>query len=176
MLPWVVLMGLVAFSAATYAGLPDDIPSKISTQGVVTQTAPKSVFNWFVLIGIAGLTQGFLTWISVTLPRKPELFNFSEKEKFLRLPEEFRPPVIVHMQFALDIIGTCTMLTIAYVQWMLWRTATGHPVGLGLAGLMISTVVIAPVAFLLVGRVSAEVDIQERRAREAGVMDAGTDR
>jgi len=169
MLPWAVLIGLIAFSAATYTGLPQEIPAKISTRGVVTHTAAKSLFNWFLLVGFAGLTQALLTGITLLLPSKPELFNFSEKEKFLRLPKEFQPPVIARMQFAMDVIGACTMLTLAYVQWMIWRTATGHPIGLGLVGVIVSSVIIAPVAFLLVGRVSAEVDVQVRRAREAGI-------
>ena len=171
-LPWVVLIGLVVFSAATYAELPPEIPTKISSRGVITHTEPKTLFNWFLLAGIAGLTQALLTGITVVLPRNPELFNFSEKEKFLKLPKEFQRPVIVRMQFALDVIGAFTMLTLAFVQWMLWRTATGHVLGSGLAWLMGLTVLIAPVAFLLVGRVSAEVDIQERRAREVGSASA----
>jgi uncharacterized membrane protein len=167
-LPWVVLIGLVVFSAATYADLPAEIPTKISARGIVTHTAPKGLFEWFLLVGIAALTQAFMTGLTVMLPKKPELFNFSEKEKFLRLPKEYQRPVIVHMQFAMDIIGALTMMTLGFVQWMIWRTALGHPPGLSLAWLMGLTVLIAPVAFLLVGRVSAEVDIQERRAREAG--------
>lgn len=172
MLPWVVLIGIIAFSAATYAGLPPEIPTKISARGVVTHTEPKTLFNWFLLVGIAGFTQALLTGLTLMLPRNPELFNFSEKEKFLKLPKEFQRPVIVRMQFAMDIIGAMTMLTLGFVQWMLWRTAAGHTMGLALAWLMGVTVLIAPVAFLLVGRVSAEVDIQERRAREAGSASA----
>jgi uncharacterized membrane protein len=172
MLPWVVLIGLVAFSAATYAGLPLEIPTKISSRGVVTHTTAKSLVNWFLLVGIAGITQAFMTGLTLMLPSKPHLFNFSEKEKFLRLPKEYQGPVIVRMQIAMDIIGTCTMLTLAFVQWMIWRTAMGHVMGLGLAGLIGFTVIIGPIAFLLVGRVSAEVDVQERRARDAGVTSA----
>jgi uncharacterized membrane protein len=171
-LPWAVLIGIIAFSAATYADLPPEIPTKVSTRGVVTHTEPKTLFNWFLLVGIAGLTQALLTGLTLKLPRSPELFNFSEKEKFLKLPKEFQRPVIVRMQFAMDIIGAMTMLTLGFVQWMLWRTAMGHPQALGIAGLIGVTILIAPVAFLLVGRVSAEVDIQERRAREAGQSSA----
>jgi uncharacterized membrane protein len=171
MLPWVVLIGLVAFSAATYSGLPAEIPTKFSTRGVVTHTVAKSLFNWFLLVGIAGLCQAFLTWITALLPSQPDLFNFSEKEKFLRLPKEYQAPVILRMQFAMDIIGACTMLTLAFVQWMIWRTAAGHPPSFGFGVLIGSIVLIGPVAFLLVGRVSAEVDVQVRRAREAGITD-----
>ena len=171
-LPWAVLVGLVVFSAATYADLPAEIPTKISSRGVITHTQAKTLFNWFLLVGIAGLTQALLTGITMALPRNPELFNFSEKEKFLKLPKEFQRPVIARMQFALDIIGTFTVLTLAFVQWMLWRTATGHILGSGLAWILGLSVLLAPVAFLLVGRVSAEVDIQERRAREAGPTSA----
>lgn len=167
-LPWAVLLGLIAFTAATYAGLPDEIPTKISSRGVISHAEPKTIVNWFMLVGIAALTQGFLTGLTLLLPSRPDLFNFSEKERFLKLPREYQAPVIVRMQFAMDIIATGTMLLMFYVQWLLWRTATGHPQALGLAGIIIFTVLIGPLAFLLVGRVSAEVDVQVRRAREAG--------
>lgn len=168
-LPWIVLLGLLVFAAATYAGLPDDLPTKISGRGVITQTAPKSVVNWFALVGIAALTQGFLTWLTVLLPAKPELFNFPEKERFLKLPAEYQRPVIARMQFALDIIAAGTMLLMSYVQWLLWRTAMGQSQGGGLVGIIVFTVCIGPAALLLVSRVSAEVDVQAARAREAGL-------
>lgn len=168
-LPWVVLIGLVAFTAATYAGLPPEIPTKISSRGVVTHTEAKTFIHWFLPVGIAALTQAFLTGLSLVLPGKPELFNFPEKERFLALPSEYRPPVIERMQFAMDIIGVLTMLVMFYVQFMLWRTASGHPNTLGFAALMVLTVLFAPTAFLLVGRVSAEVDAQERRWRDGTV-------
>lgn len=167
-LPWAVLFGLIAFTAATYAGLPDEIPTKISSRGVITHTEPKTIINWFMLVGIAALTQGFISWLTILLPSRPDLFNFSEKERFLTLPREYQAPVIVRMQFATDIIATFTMLLMFFVQWLLWRTAMGHPQALGLAGIVIFTVLIGPVAFLLAGRVSAEVEVQVRRARESG--------
>lgn len=175
-LPWVVLIGLVVFTAVTYAELPAEIPTQISSRGTLTHTAPKSFITWFLLVGIAGLTQALLTGITLFLPRHPALFNFPAKEKFLQLPRDYQRPVIARMQFTLDIIGAFTMLTMACVQWMLWRTATGPALESGLAWLMGLTVCIAPLAFLLVGRVSDEVDRQEQRAREAGAVSAGTDR
>ena len=168
MLPWAVLIGLVAFAAATYAGLPDEIPTKISSRGVITHTQPKTLVNWFMLVGIATLTQSFLTGLTLLLPSRPELFNFSEKERFLALPREYQVPVIARMQFAMDIIATGTMLLIAVAQWMLWRTAMGNAPGSGLLWMIVLTVLVGPLAFLLVGRVSAEVDVQVQRAREAG--------
>lgn len=164
-LPWVVVIGMVAFTAATYAGLPADIPTKISSRGVVTHTTAKTIVNWFLLVGIAGLTQALLTWITVLLPSKPELFNFPEKDRFLALPAEYQPPVIERMQLALDIIGVLTMLILAYVQFMLWRTALGNPHHLGFAAMIVLTIIFIPVTFLLVGRVSAELEVQEKRWR-----------
>ena len=167
-LPWAVLLGLIAFTAATYAGLPEEIPTKISSRGVITHTEPTTLISWFMLTGIAALTQGFLSWLTMLLPSRPDLFNFSEKERFLKLPRAYQAPVIVRMQFAMDIMATGTMLLMFSVQWLLWRTAMGHPQPLGLAGIIIFTVLIGPIAFLLAGRVSAEVEVQVQRARESG--------
>jgi len=168
MLPWTVLIGIVAFAAATYAGLPAEIPTKISSSGAITHTQPKTLINWFMLAGVATLTQAFLTGLTLSLPKRPELFNFPEKERFLMLPPEFQAPVIVRMQLAMDVIATGTMLIIGVAQWLLWRSAMGHPESSGLLAIVIFTVLVGPLAFLLVGRVSAEVDVQARRAREAG--------
>ena len=169
-LPWVVVIGIVAFTAATYAGLPAEIATKISTSGEITRTAPKSFFNWFFLTGIAVLTQAFLTWLTTLLPAQPDLFNFNEKERFLALPREYQAPVVQRMQFAMDIIGLLTMLLLAYVQFMIWRTSTGHHHRLGFAAILAVTAIYAPAILLLVGRVSAEVETQEKRYRgNAGV-------
>lgn len=164
-LPWVVVIGLIGFTAATYTGLPAEIPTKISSSGVVTHTEPKTLFNWFLLVGITALTQAFLTGITIMLRGKPELFNFPEKERFLALPSEYRPPVIERMQFVMDIVGTLTMLFLFYVQFMLWRVALGNPHHLGFAAMIVLTIFFVPVTFLLVGRVSAEVEVQEKRWR-----------
>lgn len=164
-LPWVVIIGLVAFTAATYAGLPMEIPTKITSRGVVTHTEAKTFVHWFMPVGIALLTQAFLTGLTVMLRGKPHLFNFPEKERFLALPSEYRPPVIERMQFAMDIIGVLTMLVMFYVQFMLWRTALGNPHTVGFGAMIALTVLFTPTAFLLVGRVSAEVDVQEKRWR-----------
>lgn len=167
-LPWVVLIGLVAFTAATYAGLPAEIAMKISAQGVITHTTEKSLFNWFLLVGIAALTQAFLTWLTVLLPKQPELFNFSAKERLLALPREYQGPVVERMQFAMDIIGVLMMLLLCYVQFMLWRTSLGNHHTLGFAAIVVFTAVFTPAILLLVGRVSAEVEVQEKRCRAAG--------
>jgi len=168
MLPWVVLIGLVAFSAATYAGLPPEIATKISARGVITHTTEKSLFNWFLLVGIAVLTQAFMTWLTVILPKQPELFNFSEKERLLALPREYQGPVVERMQVAMDIIGFITMLLLFYVQFMLWRTALGNHHTLGFAAIVGFTAIFTPAILLLVGRVSAEVEVQEKRYGAAG--------
>lgn len=168
MLPWAVLIGIVAFAAATYAGLPEEIPTKVSSRGVITHAEPKTVLNWFMLAGIATLTQAFLTALTLRLPARPDLFNFPEKERLLALPREYQAPVIARMQVAMDVIATGTMLIIGAAQWLLWRTAMGHPESSGFLAIVVLTVFVGPMAFLLVGRVSSEVEVQERRAREAG--------
>ncbi len=164
-LPWCLLVGMIVFAAATYAGLPAEIPTHIDANGIVKNAVPTTAVNWFLLPGIAVLTQALLTWITLLLPSKPQLFNFPDKDRFLALPAKYQRPIIEMMQTTMDIIGALVVLTMAYVQWLLWRTAMGTPQTLGVLGVVVSSVVIAPVALVMTSRISTRVDEQEKRWR-----------
>ena len=166
-LPWVLCLGLVTFSVAVFGGLPAELPTKISAAGVIVRTVPKSLFHWFLLPGVAVLTQALLTGIALALPRNPALFNFAEKEEFLKLPREYQVPVVEQMQIALDLISVLVMLAMCFVQWMLWRTALGHPQPMASVILIVGAVLTAPVALLMLTRVSRAFEEQQKRWRAA---------
>lgn len=167
LLPWAILTAMVVFAAATYPGLPEQVPSHIDLSGEVTRSSAKSFWSWFLLPLIAVLSQGLMTWLTFVLRREPKWFNFPDKERFLRLPKEYHPPVIEWMQLTMDAVGIILSLTMLAVQWLLWRSAIGEPQGLGLALILVSSVMTGPIVLILTTKVTEEVERQEKRWREA---------
>ena len=167
MLPWAMWGALALFSVATYTSLPEMIPKHFDAAGNVTSMMERSPWSWGIIPIIALVTQAGIAWTSSILPKKPHLFNFNEKERFLRIPEAYRPPVIQRMREMLDVTGAFTVLVFATVQVMIWRSALGHPSdGISL-GLIIGTVLFTPGILILVSRVNTAVDEAEKRWKAA---------
>lgn len=167
MLPWALWGALALFSVATYANLPEMIPRHFDAAGNPTAMMPRSPWSWAMIPLIALVTQAGIAWTSSVLPKKPHLFNFSDKERFLRIPSAYRGPVIARMREMLDVTGAFTVLVFATVQVMVWRSALGHPPGGISLGLIIGTVLFTPFVFILLSRANAAVDEAERRWKSA---------
>lgn len=167
MLPWALWGALALFSVATYANLPEMIPKHFDAAGNVTSMMRRSPWSWGIIPLIALVTQAGIAWTSVVLPKKPHLFNFNEKERFLRIPVTYHGPVIERMREMLDITGAFTVLVFATVQVMIWRSALGHPPGGMSLGLIIGTVLFTPGILILVSRVNTAVDEAEKRWKAA---------
>lgn len=166
-LPWAIWAGMLVFSVATYAGLPAEIPRHLNSAGEATRSVTRSWMSWMLLPLIAAATQAFLTWLTLLLPSKPDLFSFPEKERFLKLPREYQGDAIVRMQTTMDIIASFTMLLLFAVQVILWRTALGHPSKNTLPFLMVGTIAFIPLALVLTSRVNEAVDAADKRWRAA---------
>jgi uncharacterized membrane protein len=166
-LPWVLWVTLVLFSLATYATLPEQIPQHLNAAGEVTRTMQRSIWSWLLLPGIAGLTLGLVSWAGAFVARRPEYFNFPEKERFLKIPHEYRGPVLVRMRETLDVTGVFLIVVMGYVQLMMWRSAQGTNVqGMSL-GLLVGTILFTPGILILTSRVNTAVDEAERRWKGA---------
>lgn len=161
--PWAILAGMVAFAVATYDGLPAQVPSHLDLSGEITRSSAKSFWSWFLLPIIAVVTQALLTWLTLLLRHEPKWFNFPDKERFLRLPKEYHPPVIHWMQLTMDVAGITVAVTMFAVQWLLWRSAMGQPQGLGMVLILMSSVFTGPAVLILVTKVTEEVERQEKR-------------
>lgn len=166
-LPWAIWAALVVFSIATYAGLPAEIPRHLNAAGAITGSVERSWMSWMLLPLIAAAVQGFITWLTLLLPSQPELFNFPEKERFLKLPAAYRGDVIARMQETMDVIGALTMLALFAVQIVLWRSALGHASKSTLPLMLVGTVVFIPVALLLTLRVNSATEVAERKWKAA---------
>lgn len=167
LLPWIVWVALVLFSVATYGNIPGDIPRHLNAAGEVTADIPRSFLGWMLLPIIAFLTQALMTWLTSLLPRRPDLFNFSEKERLLRIPEAYRGPVLDRMRDTMDVLGLMTMIVMAYVQVMMWRAALGDSAKGLSVWLIVATVMFTPLALIMTSRVNTAVDEAERRWKAA---------
>lgn len=165
LLPWAMWVAMLVFSVATYSALPAEIPQHMNLAGEVTRTARTTWLSWMVVPIIAGATQALLTGLTLLLPSRPDLFNFSDKERFLKLPPAHRGDVIPRMQQTLDVFGALSMLVMASVQVMMWRAALGHPTKNAVPFLLIGTVIFVPLAVWLTSRVSAAVEESYKRWR-----------
>lgn len=171
-----VALGLVvasfAFAAATYGALPERVPMRLGFDGEVTRTSARSPLAWFGLPIVALLTFALLQWVSSLLPRRPELFNFPDKERFLRMPREYHAPVVHEMRGVLDVTAALTLLVVLLVQLLLWRVAQGRAPGALAVGPWLG-IAILPMFLVFLARVTNAVDRQERLWREREGKPAG---
>jgi len=124
---------------------------------------------------VAVLIQALMTGLTFLLPKRPDLFNFPEKERFLKLPPEYRRDVIPLMQQTMDALAALTMLVLLSVQVMLWRVALGHSASNALPLVIISSVVFLPLALLLTSRVNKATEAAHTKWVSAtGGMDSRT--
>ncbi|HRN52056.1 MAG TPA: DUF1648 domain-containing protein [Gemmatimonadaceae bacterium] len=166
-LPWALWAALALFSVATYTTLPEMIPRHFDAAGNPTAMMQRSPWSWAMIPIIALVTQVGIAWTAAVLPRKPHLFNFSDKERFLRIPAAYQGPVIEKMREMLDITGAFTVLVFATVQVMVWRSAMGHAADGMSLGLILVTVMFTPAILILISRVNTAVEEAEKRWKSA---------
>lgn len=157
---------MLAFAVGTYADLPAQIPTHFDLSGTVTAVRTKSIQNWFGLPFIALGVHLLLLTLTQMLPQKPHLFNFPDKERFLRLPTAYQSPVIAAMQWMLDLTSLGVMLVMATVQVLMWRAAMGKTDEIAHLALLIGCILLGPAILISITRVTNAVDAAEKRWRE----------
>ncbi len=145
-LPWVLLACLWVFSVATSSSLE----------------------RWLFIPLVATGSLGFILGLTLALPKYPQLFNFPEKERFLRLPARYRGPVLRAMQTTLDATATAMMLMLGTTSYALWRAARGDDSASSHVAIVLGAVAFSPVVLILVARVNAATEEAERRWKDAG--------
>jgi len=171
-LSWAFWVLLVVFSVATFPELPAELPRHLNTAGEVTRSDPKTWWSWMLLPCIALVTQGFLTGLELLLPKRPDLFNFPEKDRLLALPAEYQRDAVREMQLLLQVVGCIVMIVFALVQVMMWRAAHGARITNALPVLIILSIAVLPLTLWLTSRVSTATLEGERRFKAAS---GGTD-
>lgn len=168
MLPWVLVVGIFAFSLGTYNTLPTEFPTHLDLAGEPTRLAPTSFGKWMVLPLVALGMQMALAGLGVFLPKRPDLFNFPEKARLLALPTSYQAPAVAWMRVVLDVTTIMTLLTLGFVQWMLWRAALGHRDTAGLALILVGGLMMAPIILILVSKVNDATIEAERKWKADG--------
>jgi uncharacterized membrane protein len=159
---------MFAFALSTYGALPESIPTGLDASGRARGLKEKSLLLWLLLPLMALAVTGLLFAIRQSLPRRPQWFNFPDKDRFLRLPARYRPPVIEEMQLTLDITAAITLLPLAYIQYLMWQTALGNESELGVLGVALSGIFIAPAILIVMGRVTSATEEAEKRWKADG--------
>lgn len=157
---------MLAFAVATYPDLPAQIPTHFDFGGAVTGVRAKSIQSWFGLPFIALGVHLLLLTLTQMLPTRPHLFNFPDKDRFLRLPSAYRAPVIAAMQWTLDLTAFLVMFVMATVQVMMWRASQGNTDGAAHLALLVGSILLGPAILISITRVTNAVDAAERRWRE----------
>lgn len=168
---WGLAVALLAFAVATYPGLPARVPMHLNASGAATRFVDKSVGSWFLLPGVALASFLLMQWIGSQLPRRPHWFNFPDKERFLRLPAEYRAPAIERMRGVMDLISVGLVLTFLVINVLMWKVAMGEPPGLWAASPFMAFLM-TPVILVAVSGVTADVEEAERRWTRDGGGDA----
>lgn len=162
-LNWALLVGIVVFALATYAGLPAEIPTGIGPNGEPRGVRQKSLLIWLALPGLTLVAHGLIEVLRTGLPRNPHWFNFPDKERFLRLPDEYKPPVIAKMQDTIDAVALSMLIILGLVQGMIWQTARGAPNETGMLVLMVGSIAFTPIILIVASRVTTATDEAEKR-------------
>lgn len=110
-----------------------------------------------VSLGVLILLQG----LGGILPRRPELFNFPTRERFLRLPRKHQEPGIAIMRSTLDLVAVESSLMLFFAQVAEWRSALGYePIGEHLVLVFLATAIM-PWVFVMLGRLERAVQQAE---------------
>jgi uncharacterized membrane protein AbrB (regulator of aidB expression) len=166
--PWLLWLGLVAFSVAAYPTLPGQIPQQLDAAGRIAGTTARSPASWGLLPVLAAAMVLLLQGIAHQLPARPHWFNYAAKVQLLELPIAWRAPLITRMQRFLDLVGVELVLVMGAVQGMLWHTARGGDGALALPLILGMSVVSTPLLLLGVSRLSDATEQAHRQWTERG--------
>lgn len=163
----ILLAGLWLGSLVAWPHLPARMPIHFGINGRADHWVETSLLAWFglpllalaLVLGNAALVR----W----LPRRPELFNHPDKQRFLALPAPYRAPVIRRMQEFLHWISVQVVLLFGLIQVAILRTALGATSSTFMVAVLVLAVAVLPMLLLWnVSRVQAEITRQFRRFQQ----------
>ncbi|MBM3900038.1 MAG: DUF1648 domain-containing protein [Gemmatimonadetes bacterium] len=165
-LPWAIVAVHLLFAIAIYPSLGPTVPTHLDFAGQVTRTRPTSWVEWFGLPMVSVATLVLLQGIGALLPKHPQLFNFPEKERFLRIPRAYHGPVLALMRATLDLTGVIVAVIFVLVHVMLWLAGDGEaPAAMHVVILLLSVGTL-PMILVVTSKIDAAVVEAERRWKE----------
>ena len=166
-LSWGLVIALFAHAAATYGTLPARIPTHLGFNGVADRFRDRSLGLWFLLAGVSVGILVLFDFLTRVMRTRPELLNIPDRERFVRLPAQFRAPVDTVIATMMDSTVIAVVLVMGLIQWHQWRIAIGQS-GAPRVLLLLAPFPIIFVVLLQVVRISAAVDAADRRWKDAG--------
>jgi uncharacterized membrane protein len=165
-LPWAIVAVHLLFAIAIYPSLGPTVPTHLDFAGQVTRTRPTSWVEWFGLPMVGVATLVLLQGIGALLPKHPQLFNFPEKERFVRIPRTYHGPVLALMRATLDLTGVIVAVIFVHVHVMLWLAGDGEaPAAMHVVILLLSVGTL-PMILVVTSKIDAAVVEAERRWKE----------
>lgn len=117
--------------------------------GIVGSEWVLPIVSLAVLILLQGLSR--------MLPRRPELFDFPARDRFLRLPRKYQDPGIAIMRSTLDLVAVQSTLALFFAQVAGWRRAAGYgPIGEHVILIFVATAIM-PWVFVMLRRLERAV-------------------
>lgn len=160
---WALIVGVFAFTLGTYGGLPESLPTGIDANGTARGWQKKSLLSWLTPPLLMLLLHAGVETLRYYLPKKPQMFNFPEKDRFLKLPPEYQAPVLTVMQQTMDIVGLSMILTFGFLQYLMWQTARGEPTGSSVMFLLVGGIMMTPLILIFASRVTTAAEEAEKR-------------
>ena len=152
---------------AAWPHLPARIPIHFGIHGRADHWVETTPLAWFALPLLALAMVLVNAWLARLLPRRPDLFNHPDKQRFLALPTPYRAPVIHRMQAFLHWVSVQLVLLFGLIQVAVYRTAHGAESGTFMVVVLVLGIAVLPMLLLWnVTRIQAEITQQFRRFRQ----------
>lgn len=166
----ILLTGLWLGSLVAWPRLPARMPIHFGIQGQADGWVETSPLAWFGLpllaLALVLLNAAIARW----LPRRPDLFNHPDKQRFLALPATYRAPVIRRMQEFLHWISVQLVLLFGLIQVGIYRTALGATSGTFMVVVLVLGTAVLPMLLLWnVSRIQTEITRQFRLFQQQAV-------
>ncbi len=163
----VLLLGLFVWSTAVWPSLPAEIPAHFGPDGQPTRWEERSLWRWFTMPIVALLLTTMNYGFAGAVRRWPRMVNLPDKERFLRLPEREREPVLALLRQMMYGISVPLLLVFGLIQYGTWRAALGEPsVGYMVASIVIAVLVTPLIAIAWLPRIQSAINRAEAKARE----------
>lgn len=160
----ILLASLWLGSLFAWPHLPARIPIHFGIQGRADRWVETSLLAWFGLpllaLAVVLTNAALARW----LPRRPDLFNHPDKQRFLALPAAYRAPVIRRMQNFLHGVSVQVVLLFGLIQVAVYRTARGAESSTFMVVVLVLGTAVLPMLVLWnIARVQTEITRQSRR-------------
>lgn len=122
-----LLLVFFASAAAAWPALPDRIPTHFGPGGAPDRWKDTTLLAWFGLPLAAAAMTLFLRFIGRLGARHPGVWSIPDKDRFLRLTDAQRAPIIERLETFIGVLAIAMILFFAVIQADIYASALGAP-------------------------------------------------